>query len=90
MSYGLRGQRNGSRRYTPLTVAKLLADMEFAPPPPLLAWRDAAHRGMMKSGICLRCWGFADDPRHIYGNLVSAASARYDNAFLVFRLDLPA
>jgi hypothetical protein len=44
----------------------VIADsLEAADPPrPLLPWRDQQHQGVMLSGICVRCFGFADDPRH--------------------------
>jgi hypothetical protein len=31
---------------------------------PILRWRDIQHPARMKSGVCMACFGFVDDPRH--------------------------
>jgi hypothetical protein len=57
----------------------LAEGLEAADPPrPLLHWRDQQHQGCMLSGVCVRCFGFADDPRHngaclvrVYGDFAS-------------------
>ncbi len=47
----------------------------LAPPPPILRWRDVPHRGLMSSGLCIICWGFADDPRHVGLDLAALSRA---------------
>lgn len=68
--------------------ARLRADrmnLEQAwPPRPMLSWRDVQHTGLMKHGVCIRCFGFADDPRHWSGSLV-AAERLYPLQATVFR-----
>jgi hypothetical protein len=65
---------------------------EAVPPRPLLAWRDVDHVGMMGEGLCIRCFGVADDPRHWGSSLADARhTAGMPLAATVFRgIVLPA
>ena len=54
----------------------------FTPPAPLLYWRDVQHRGLMRSGMCVVCFGFIDDPRHTGSALATASYAGEFNASL--------
>lgn len=61
---------------------------EAWPPRPMLAWRDVQHVGMMGERLCVRCFGFADDPRH-WGQALASVNGPYPLQGTVFRGLLP-
>lgn len=62
---------------------------EAQPPRPLLVWRDVQHVGVMGAGLCVRCFGYADDPRH-WGQALAHTSGPYPLQGTVFRGLVPA